>query len=149
MTAVRTWVLVADAERAEVYETSGPGTGLAAVEGMAFAEDTAPSRELGRDRPARTFDSVGAGRHAVEPRLDPHREQKREFARHVVAALETARARRAFDRLVLVAPPAFLGDLRQALPAALAATVASEIAKDLTRTPRAELPGRLGDAVRS
>ena len=148
MKTERTWVLIADAARATVYETRGVGNGLQAVEGMSFHNDTPPSRDLGRDRPARTHDREGPGRHAIEPKTDPHREDKHDFARFLAGTLGDALARKAFDHIVLVAPPAFLGFLREELPKPVAAVVKAELAKDLTKMPTVELPGHLADAVR-
>jgi len=54
-----------------------------------------------------------------------------------------------FDRLVLVAPPAFLGDLRQELTKELKAKVADEITLDLTNTPEQQLKAYLKGMSRS
>lgn len=148
MTTVRTWVLIADAARARVLENRGPGTGVHTLEGLTFENELPPSRELSRDRPARTFDSAGEGRHAIEPRTDPRREEKRSFARFLGEALDAALAERSYERLVIVAPPPFLGDLRTALTPAVKAAVAAEIGKDLTKIPVLELERQLADVVR-
>ena len=52
-----------------------------------------------------------------------------------------------FDRLILVAPPAFLGDLRDAVPKDLRDKVADEIASDLTNMPQQELHMRLEEIL--
>ncbi len=147
MKTIRTWVLIADGSRAEILENRGRGTGIRALDGLSFEHASDPAHELGRDRPTRSYDSVGHGRHANEPKTNPHDEQKHDFARILVAELERAHANKAFDQLVLVAPPTFLGTLRKELPKNVAALVTSEIAKDLTKTPVIELPSHLGDAV--
>lgn len=147
MKTIRTWVLVADAARATVLENKGRGTGLHAVDGLSFTHDSDASHELGRDRPSRTHQSVGPGRSSVEPKSDPHTEQKRDFARILADALASGHARHAFDKLVVVAPPAFLGMLRDALPKPVADLVTAEIAKDLTKTPVIELAEHLAEAV--
>jgi protein required for attachment to host cells len=147
MKPIRTWVVIVDAARARVFETRGKGTGLTAVADMALDAELAPSREIGTDRPGRTFESVGSTRHAMESSSDQHREQKRQFARRVVEAVEARQATKSFDRLVLVAPPVTMGDLRAALPAKVKAAVAAELVADLTNTPVGELPGHLSDYV--
>ncbi|NKB16242.1 MAG: host attachment protein [Sphingomonadales bacterium] len=148
MKTIRTWVLIADAGRARVLENRGPGTGMRGVEGLELENETLPSRELGRDRPARTFDSEGKGRHAIDPKTDPHREQKRDFARTLAALLEEALKEGSYDRLVIAAPPPFLGDLRDALPPAVRAVVSSEIVKDLTKVPVPELQSHVASVLR-
>ncbi|MBM5811196.1 MAG: host attachment protein [Gammaproteobacteria bacterium] len=49
----------------------------------------------------------------------------------------------AVDRLILVAAPAVLGELRQALPPALQQRVVAELRKDLVRATPAELRRQL------
>jgi protein required for attachment to host cells len=51
---------------------------------------------------------------------------------------------RQFDRLVLVAPAQFIGDLRDELPKDLKAKIDREITADLTKTPRHQLHSQLG-----
>lgn len=147
MKPIRTWVLIADAARARVFETKGQGNGLTPVEDMSLEAELAPSRELGSDRPGRSFDSAGVGRHAMESPSDLHREQKRQFARRIADALQQRQAARSFDRLVVVAPAVTMGDLRAALPDQVKATVTAEVVADLTKTPVAELPAHLAAHV--
>jgi protein required for attachment to host cells len=147
MKQTRTWILIADAARARVFETRGKGTGLTAVEEMAMDAELAPSREIGTDRPGRTFNSVGSVRHAMESPSDPHREQKRQFARRIANAVEERQAAKSFDRLVVVAPAVTMGDLRAVLPDKVKAAVTAEVVADLTNTPVGELPARLSSHI--
>lgn len=148
MKPVRTWVLIADGSRARVLENLGPGKGLHQIPGWHQETDLPPSHELGADRPGRSFESHGTGRHAMESPSDPHRELKRDFARQLAARLDADLARGAFDRLVVVAAPATLGDLRGALSAHVKSVVAGELDRDLTRTPTDDIAGHLGSVLR-
>jgi protein required for attachment to host cells len=139
-----TWILIADGARAAIYANHGPGKGLAPVEGEVFEGDHRPGREIMSDKPGRSFESVGTTRHAIEPRNDPHRELKRDFAERLAAILDERLTAKAFDRVVLVAPPATLGDLRAALSEQVRSAVYAELDKDLTKTPDIELPQHLG-----
>src|SRR5437016_5139313 len=116
MKATRTWVLIADGSRAKVVEHIRRRKGFSDVEGMAFATILPKGRDILTDKPGRSFDSVGAGRHAKEGAADPRRELKRTFARRLVGALRRQVLARRFDRLILVAPPSFMGFLREQLP---------------------------------
>lgn len=147
MKPIRTWVLIADAARARVFETRGKGSGLTPVQDMALDAELAPSHEIGTDRPGRAFDSVGTGRHAMESPSDPHREQKRQFARRIADAVEGRRAAKSFDRLVVVAPAVTMGDLRAALTDKVKAAIAAEVVADLTNTPVSALPAHLSAYV--
>lgn len=62
------------------------------------------------------------------------------FARQLVTELETGREQGKFTRLVLVAPPKFLGQLRGELGKPLAACVVKSIDSDYTHMTAAELP---------
>jgi protein required for attachment to host cells len=138
-----TWLLVADASHAKVFESAGVRKVVHELDEMELVVDLPKGRELLTDKPGRTFDSVGGGRHAKENPTDPHRQLKRDFAKRVVAGLRRAMLAHKFDRLFLVAPPAFLGDLRDELTKDLEDKVAGEIASDLTNMPRQQLHARL------
>ncbi len=142
-----TWVVVADGAHARLFANDGPGKGLTAVPDGDLTGTHAPSREINADRPGRTFDRSGEGRHAKEPQSDPHRNAKRDFAHLVAARLDDAHNRQAFDRLVLVAPPQALGDLRACLGNAVRAKVSAELNKDLTHLKDHELPEPIGKVL--
>jgi protein required for attachment to host cells len=99
------------------------------------------------DRPGRTFDSAGHGRHAMEPPTDPKRVEQHAFFTEVAERLEAAARGGKFDRLVLVAEPRALGELRRLLAPAVAAKVSAELDKDLTHLPPAEIGERLGGVL--
>jgi protein required for attachment to host cells len=83
----------------------------------------------------------------MESPSDPHREQKRQFARRVADAVKARQAANSFDRLVVVAPAVTMGDLRAALTDKVKAVVAAEVVADLTNTPVSELPAHLSAHV--
>ena len=144
-----TWVVIADGARAFIMANTGPGSGLTLVPGSPHEHDTAKTAELGSDRPGRTFASTHSGtRHAMEPKVDWHQFEEQKFAKDMAKLLDAARNRKAFDHLVLVAPPHTLGDLRAALDKQTKALVTAEIAKDLTRHSIPDIPTHLGDAVK-
>lgn len=142
-----TWILIADGARARIFVNRGSGMGVVALEGAEFSGDHRPDREILTDKPGRTFESVGIMRHAIEPHHDPHRELKRSFAESLADMLDEKLAKKEFDRIVLVAPPVTLGDLRAALSAPVRTAVYAELDKDLTKTPAAELPKHLGEVM--
>lgn len=147
MKPIRTWVLIADGARARVLENQGPGRGLHAVEGMTFVAEHAATHDLVDDREGRTFSSTSARRSAIDARKDPHRVLKKDFAKALAEVLAESEAQKAFDRLVLVAPPVTLGDLRQAVSDHVKAKIAGELAQDLTKIPNADVPEHLEGVV--
>lgn len=142
-----TWVVVCDGARARIFANHGRGTGLAQIESADDAEARASTKELGADRPGRTHDSFGEGRHAMAPRADWHRFAKEHFAKEMAAIVNSAAVEGEFDGVVLIAPPRVLGDLRQALNDQASARVAGEIGKDLTQVAVQDLEPYLADLV--
>lgn len=144
-----TWVVIADGARAFIMANKGPGTGLTLVPGTLREKEVPKTAELGSDKPGRSFESARTGiRHAMEPRVDWHQFEKQKFAHSMAKLLDEARTRNAFDRLVLVAPPDTLGELRAKLDKHTQALITAEIAKDLTKHPAHELPDHLKDVVK-
>lgn len=142
-----TWIVLADAARARTYSVIGGARKVTEVEGGSFDNATLHShtRHVGSDRPGRTVDSAGSARHAEEPRVDAHREEKAQFAHFLVKRLEDRH--REFDALVIVAPPQILGEMRKAIGPQTAKRLVGEVDKDLTKIPLSELPARLAALV--
>ncbi|MGG5822317.1 host attachment protein [Falsiroseomonas sp. HW251] len=138
------WALVADAGRARVFERRLPAGPWRERTEDALEAAHPPSRDLGTDRPGRVRESATTARHAVEPRTDPHRAAKAAFAARLAGRLEDASV--SYERLLLAAPPAFLGDLREALGEAARRKLHGTLAKDLTHVPLAELAMHLDAA---
>lgn len=148
MRVEETWVLVADAGRARVLRLASARGPLEPALETDLVGETRPGREVMADRPGRTFDSEGAGRHAKEPSTDPDRVARERFAREIATRLDAERRQGRFERLVIVAPPGMLGELRAALPEATAAVVKAEVGKDFTTLEPAALLERLSEALR-
>ncbi|MDH3661676.1 MAG: host attachment protein [Alphaproteobacteria bacterium] len=138
-----TWILIADASLAHVMASTGKEGDLAKVEDFKLDGTTLPGRDLAADRPGRSFDRAGEGRHGMEPRTNPREVEQERFAREIVGALDKADHRQRFDRLILVAPPTFMGLLRGILPPSLANKVSGELTKDLTKVAIHDLPDHL------
>lgn len=142
------WVLIADGARARILVALGRGHGLAPVAERDWAAARAPTRSLGGDKPGRAFESSGDGtRHAMEPKVDWQRFEKTRFAREIAALMDEAAAADRFDGLVVVAPPATLGDLRKLISERVRSRIMAEIDKDLTTVADHDLPRHLADRV--
>ena len=147
MKPTKTWVLIADGARARVLLNEGPGHGLHAIDGLIFHGDHSATHDIVSDREGRSFSSHGAGRSAIESHSDPHRELKRKFAHELADMLARSLEQNAYDRLIIVAPPGALGDLRAAVSDHVRAKVVSEVAHDLTKIPNGEVAEHLKDVL--
>jgi protein required for attachment to host cells len=137
---ISTWILLADQHLVRLFRKHGPGLD-------AFGEITPPPPR-GRPLTNRTVGraSVAAGS-AAHPKYEPHMNASRKgalyFAHELSDWLDEAARRGAFDRLVLVAAPRTLGDLRRALSAPVQARIVAEVDKDLTKMPEPDLQDEL------
>ncbi len=147
MKPIKTCILVADGAHARVYLNDGPGHGISEMKAYARDIDLKASRDIDADRPGRAFDSGGEGRHAMESPTDSKRHAKDEFARALAEKINAAMTAGDFDRLVLVAAPATLGDLRQHLSKQSSDNIHGEIAKDLTHANDREILAQVGSVL--
>lgn len=128
-----TWILVAHRTGASVYESPAQGEPLQNIETLTHPEGRLKASEVESDRPGRSFDRVGGGRHSLSSEESVPDHIERAFALQLAERLEQGRRAHAFDRLVLIAPPRLLGMLRDALSTSLQALVVASVDKDLTR----------------
>ncbi len=143
MKPLQTWVLIADGARARILENDGPGHGLTEVKGHEFSADHSATHELVSDRQGRSFSSHGPGRSAIAPHSDPHRELKTKFAHQLAEVLRRGLEQHAYDRLIIVATPVTLGDLRSSLSDDVRSMIIGEVAQDLTKHPNGEVASHL------
>ena len=147
MKAKRTWVVVADGRTALIFENDGPEHGLSKVPGGELHAERPDARGLFSDRAGRAFDTAGQGRHAMEPPTSAEEQVRMRFVRTLVDWLDKPTRAGAADRLVLVAPPKMLGDLRAELSDQLSRKVVAELDKDLTKAPPDDIAHALGELI--
>jgi protein required for attachment to host cells len=110
--------------------------------------DTKPLASIERsDRPGRTFDSKGQGRHSLEPRSNTKLQYQTQFANNVSKTLLSQFQSKSFDQLVVVAPPTFMGILRQSLPNHLKNVLYGELTMDLVHEPIEKIGVHLEDIL--
>lgn len=133
-----TWIALADGAKALILVNEGsdsePLLRVVTKSGL----ENPPTHEHGTDRPGRMPGPGAVHRSAVD-QTDWHEFEETRFVREFSARLSRAASAGRFDRLILVAPPKVLGELREALEKAAAARVVDEVAKDLTKHPVAEI----------
>jgi protein required for attachment to host cells len=127
----RIWVLVANQAEAAIYSMDRLRGSLTPVETLLHAAGRARVQDLISDAPGRAQDRVGPARHSMEPDVGFKAEETRRFARQIVDNLKVGLEQHNFERLILVAAPAFLGVIRKELSAQLAEAVIEEIPKDM------------------
>lgn len=148
-TYLPTWVLVADASRARLFQYDGFGAAIKLLKEWTHDGSRLKNHDLLSDRPGRVMQSHGGphpghGSHSgMEKAHSPKEVEHEHFARELQHELEHSLSVNAYGRLILVANPEFLGMLRHvASPQVLKHTVAS-LDKDYTTLGMTELEHRL------
>lgn len=146
MKKARLWYVIADGGRVRFVARDDNGA-FRTVQSFVATELHERSRDLGLDRPARVKESASPARHAIEPRRDLKEAAKEDFIKIVAEEIEAGHGRGQFDKLVLVAPPGVLTELKNALSKPIAKIVASDLQKDLTKVPDHDLVAHLVAAL--
>ncbi len=130
-----TWILVAGSSDARILEALGNGLGY---------QERAVS---GGHRPP--FGSVmdGATPHPISERTSATKALEALFASQLGAMLAGYARSNLFDRLILIAPPPMLAQLRKMITANVREKIVAEIESDLTDIPFSEISRYLDDVV--
>lgn len=129
------WILVAESSRAKLYATPARSEPIAEVESFAHPEGRLPERDLVSDNAGFDGGSVGQSHHVMQKKVSARDEEAERFAKRLTDHLEAGRLQGEFDKMVLMAPPGFLGHLRNNLNKDLKAMVVSEVDKNLVMQP--------------
>jgi protein required for attachment to host cells len=126
-----TWVLVADGEKALFLRNKHDmnNVQLGIIHQMHHSNPA--TREQGSDRPGRHPSGPGLGRSAVDD-TDWHEISKKRFAKEIADELYCHAHKGEFERLIIVAPPLMLGEMRQEFHKEVSDKIVSEIPKTLT-----------------
>jgi protein required for attachment to host cells len=126
------WVLIADGEKALFLKNEGDThyPNLAVVREM--FEYNPPTRDQGSDRPGRYSDGPNLHKSGFTE-TDWHRIEKERFADEIAERLYKLAHRGEFKKLVVVAPPLVLGEMRKKLHKEVTDRIVDEVPKTLTK----------------
>ncbi len=137
-----TWVLIADGEKAlylrNITDAEDPNLEVVRKE----EQENPSTRDQGTDRPGRMPDDSQSHRSAMDE-ADWHRLAKERFAHDLADHLYELAHKNVFERIVIVAPPRVLGELRDHLHQEVTRRVVAEIPKDLTQHPVGDIEQNL------
>ena len=141
------WFLLADGRRARVLIEERRGAQLQAPPDWNL--EIGPDELYDpQDRPPRSYDRVGSGRHAMDKGRSLHEQEEQNFLKRVAERVGEAEKRKQFDHLVIAAPPRALGALREMLPAPVRSRIRAETPKDLLDEAAPKLRERLTELLR-
>jgi protein required for attachment to host cells len=136
-----TWIIAADSSRARILQVTDRDEHLDEIDDLLNPEGRVHDRELISDAHPRFHGTSGPGSDREETSATQHATEL--FAKRVGEYLDKARSAHRYDRLHLVAPPKFLGQLRKELDKEVQKLVAEELPKDLSWLRRQDLEERL------
>lgn len=136
MTAIRipydALVLVGDGTKALFYRNKGDAEHPNLIVEDVLAGEAAPSREQGTDQPGRASSTGASQRSATMGETDWQQLEEARFAHDIADALYRDAHRGRYDKLVVVAPPKVLGELRKSFHKEVSERVIAEVNKTLT-----------------
>ncbi|WP_080682404.1 host attachment protein [Sorangium cellulosum] len=155
--ARKTWILVSDASRAQLYREEPAGKGFTLLESYSHEESRARVRDLMADAHGRKPNGTPGGngnisgggggtylgRPGAAPDTDPKEVEKQKFAQELAEVLEKGLNEHAYDSLVLIAPPHFLGLLRGTVSKQVSNHIETSVDKDLSWLDEPRLTERL------
>jgi len=128
-------VFVGDGRKALFLRNAGDATLLNLAVERVFTDEDPPTHEQGTDRPGRAFARAGTHIRSAVQTTDWHELEKERFAVSVAAAMERLVRAERVKKIVIVAPPRTLAELRHAFHADVKNRIVAEIDKDLTKHP--------------
>jgi len=140
---MKTWVLVASGAQARMFEDDGHGGRWREIRDLINPDERLHRQALQSDKPGRAFDKRGGQRHAVQTPVDPKEQVAIRFARELAEQLRADLYARLYQALWIVAPPHFLGLLREHLDNTVSRVVKGELTMDLTRASVDEIRDHL------
>ncbi len=139
-----TWILVANRGGASLFERTGKD--LKWVQDIPHPQGRLKNSDIGTDKPTRTYDRFGAGRHTTGSEQEPTEHLAEQFAHRLADLLNKGRVDHAYAELILIADPGFLGKLREALDVNTATMLTKTLDKNLPGISATDLAAYLDEA---
>jgi protein required for attachment to host cells len=136
---LNTWVVVADSSRARFFILESRDEPLREIDDMIHAEGRLRAQDELSDRQGGIAGGHGQGDHTFEAPTDVKHQDAVRFAHQIGEKLEHGRVNGDYEELILVAPPAFLGVLRQCLNGHILKLVGQSFDKNLVAMDEAAI----------
>lgn len=134
------WVVIADRSRARVFQTDGGADRLQEIEDLLNPEGRMDDADLRHDAKGRYY---GKGErhqaHTAEPNVTKQEHDEEMFSREVSRLLDRGCDMRRYDRLVMIAPPEFLGILRKQLSQRVEQRIIQQLDSGLANWPQQQI----------
>jgi|SRR5690242_16180140 len=128
------FVVVADGRKMLFFRNDGDAAYPNLIVERVREQDNPPNRDQATDGPGTSFSSVGNGRSSYEE-TDFHQLEEDRFAAETAERLRKRALANNFEKLIVVAPPRTLGELRKHYHKEVSSRLIGELDKDLTGHP--------------
>ena len=132
----KTWVLVANSSEAKLFSRENPNNGLDLLKDFTHPESREKGTDLASDR-AGHYESTGHG--SFVEQTSPKEYEAGRFARELAGELDAGRTGNRYERLILVAPSKFIGELNKCMNDHVRDMVITNIQKDYTKLAQKDL----------
>jgi protein required for attachment to host cells len=139
------FVVVADGRKMLFFRNEGDAAYPNLVVERVREQDNPPNRDQATDGPGTSFSSVGNGRSSYEE-TDFHQLEEDRFAAETADRLRKRALANDFEKLIIIAPPRTLGELRKHYHKEVSDRLIAELDKDLTGHPVKEIEAALVNA---
>lgn len=140
--ADKLWILVGNASRMRLFSADERGEDWRLLEELHHEESRARNADLQEQR-----DNPNAGTlHGPPPETEPDGRRELEhdrFARELAGRLDKGVDSHLFERLIIAAPPEFLGRLRKSLSKRAIQRLVLDLDADYSNVPARDLPNRV------
>lgn len=136
--ANQTLVMVTDGRKLLFLRNDGDSEHMNLIVEKASVREDAPNRDLSTDEPGSVFSSSGTARSSYEE-TDFHQLEEDRWVHDAADKVNSRALRNDFDKLVIIAPPKALGELRKKLHKETEKRTILEIDKEMTNQPIKEI----------
>jgi protein required for attachment to host cells len=136
------WVVVCDGVKALVLANEGNRKTPRLITREVYQQEDRKTREIGTDKPGRSFNSVDEQRSAME-QTDFHRQEEERFLSRLAERLDKAVLGGETRALIVVAPPRAIGVLRREFSPHVRGAVQAEVERDYVKMPVDEIARHL------
>lgn len=143
----KTWIVVSDSARARILTTNRRKTRLVEVKEFLHPQSRVHEEEVATEKLDRSFRSEAPGRHDMSETLSPKKHEAWKLCKELANEIEAGRTRGEFERLVIVAAPAFLGELRKRMSDPTSRLIVAELDKELAGMDTEEIRKHLPQQV--
>ena len=143
-----TWVLLADSSHGRLYSVAEKGMPWSLIKEYEHPASRVSTGGLASDKRGRAHASINRGaRSAMESKTSPKEVEFKHFAHELAEVLHDGHGQQAYDRIVLVAPPQFLGLLRKEISGPVNNLIAASINKDYLHLSKRDLQDQLDELI--